>query len=215
MGCSTVPVLTLITVVSNTTPTTFFCMYSLCCLQSIVDLRDSCPPSIKCFQPSPFARSEFIRGSQDLPLPLRDNRPFTHISPLTRPRTPYTTTAPLTVNTAIIPAMVRVTAFLPLASSALLPPIAANRHESYAASVHTKRDLLTCDQTYGANWTQCGNIDSTFCYNPSEGQVRTLPAVTRDRPQLTLCAVVLRTRRRILRCGQLVRTSSRILLLGQ
>ncbi|KAH8910926.1 hypothetical protein BR93DRAFT_300576 [Coniochaeta sp. PMI_546] len=75
--------------------------------------------------------------------------------------------------------MVRVTPFLPLISSAaLLAPTAANRQESYAAAVHpthvaslhTKRDLLTCEQTYGENWIQCGAADSTFCYNPTEGQ---------------------------------------------
>lgn len=85
--------------------------------------------------------------------------------------------------------MVRVTPFLPLISSAasLLAPTArataANRQESYAAarhathatSLHLKRDLLTCDQTYGPDWIQCGDAQSTFCYNPSEGQVTPNP----------------------------------------
>jgi|SRR4051794_24256501 hypothetical protein len=89
--------------------------------------------------------------------------------------------------------MVRVTPFLPLISSAaLLVPTAtataSHRQESYAAvrlpqelglsyaaapttGYRTRRQLLTCEQTYGANWVQCGDADSTFCYNPSEGQV--------------------------------------------
>ncbi|OIW35088.1 hypothetical protein CONLIGDRAFT_41516 [Coniochaeta ligniaria NRRL 30616] len=83
--------------------------------------------------------------------------------------------------------MVRVTPFLPLISTAaLLAPTSANRQESYAAvvhpthvaSLHMRRQLLTCEQTYGLNWTTCGDAASTFCYNPSEGQVRAtrLPA---------------------------------------
>jgi hypothetical protein len=73
--------------------------------------------------------------------------------------------------------MVRVTPFLPLISgvATLLAPAATSHHrqESYAAlKGHVKRGLMTCEQTYGANWIQCGDADSTFCYNPTEGQVR-------------------------------------------
>ena len=72
--------------------------------------------------------------------------------------------------------MVRVTPFLPLISGAatLLAPTGTDRRqESYASLAgHPKRALLTCEQTYGANWIQCGDAGSTFCYNPSEGQVR-------------------------------------------
>jgi hypothetical protein len=72
--------------------------------------------------------------------------------------------------------MVRITPFLPLVSGAatlLAPTAASHRQESYATVTgYAKRELLTCEQTYGANWTQCGDADSTFCYNPSEGQVR-------------------------------------------
>lgn len=71
--------------------------------------------------------------------------------------------------------MVRVTPFLPLVSgtATLLAATATDhRQESYAAlTAHPKRELLTCEQTYGANWTQCGDANSTYCYNPSEGQV--------------------------------------------
>ncbi|KAJ9155882.1 hypothetical protein NKR19_g4331 [Coniochaeta hoffmannii] len=70
--------------------------------------------------------------------------------------------------------MVRVTPFLPLisgASTLLAPTGTDSRQESYASLTgYAKRDLLTCEQTYGANWIQCGDAGSTFCYNPSEGQ---------------------------------------------
>ena len=92
--------------------------------------------------------------------------------------------------------MVRVTPFLPLASALaatttanlaasttatanLAASTTANREESYSPLVPLKRDLLTCEQTYGTGWTQCGNTDTTFCYNPSEGQVRS-PAPLRS-----------------------------------
>ncbi|KAB5536540.1 hypothetical protein GE09DRAFT_330743 [Coniochaeta sp. 2T2.1] len=89
--------------------------------------------------------------------------------------------------------MVRVTPFLPLISSASLflaptatatPAVADIRRESYAAvrlpaqlspvaaisGYRTRRQLLTCEQTYGADWIQCGDAESTYCFNPSEGQ---------------------------------------------
>lgn len=45
-----------------------------------------------------------------------------------------------------------------------LPPSAASR---------TRRQVTTatCDQTYGNGSIPCGGSDSTWCYNPSLGQV--------------------------------------------
>ncbi|KAI1863875.1 uncharacterized protein JN550_009373 [Neoarthrinium moseri] len=37
-----------------------------------------------------------------------------------------------------------------------------------AAIIH-KRQLLTCNQTYGGDSQVCGGVDSTFCYSPSAG----------------------------------------------
>ncbi|KAB5580706.1 hypothetical protein GE09DRAFT_448498 [Coniochaeta sp. 2T2.1] len=92
--------------------------------------------------------------------------------------------------------MVRVTPFLPLISSASLflapaatatpAAVADIRRESYAAVLlpaqlspvavaavsgyRMRRQLLTCEQTYGADWIQCGDAESTYCFNPREGQ---------------------------------------------
>jgi hypothetical protein len=46
--------------------------------------------------------------------------------------------------------------------------------ESYAPTRNAlvqKRQLMTCDQTYGAGSVVCGGAGSTFCYNPGAGQV--------------------------------------------
>lgn len=52
---------------------------------------------------------------------------------------------------------------------------AALARESYAPlflnATITKRQEVTCDQVYGAGAQLCGGPDSTFCYNPTLGQV--------------------------------------------
>lgn len=34
-----------------------------------------------------------------------------------------------------------------------------------------KKDFLTCEQTYGGASIECGGSDSTYCYNPTIGEV--------------------------------------------
>ncbi|RKU42724.1 hypothetical protein DL546_004007 [Coniochaeta pulveracea] len=70
--------------------------------------------------------------------------------------------------------MARLSSLLLLFTSALLVEQAVateTKHAPVAGDGHLRRrDLLTCEQTYGSGWTPCGAADSTFCYNPSEGQ---------------------------------------------
>lgn len=40
-----------------------------------------------------------------------------------------------------------------------------------AAVAGVRRQLLTCEATYGAGSLQCGGDNSTMCYNPTIGQV--------------------------------------------
>ena len=37
-----------------------------------------------------------------------------------------------------------------------------------------KKELLSCEETYGKDSQQCGPVDSGFCYKPKLGQVRYL-----------------------------------------
>jgi hypothetical protein len=38
-------------------------------------------------------------------------------------------------------------------------------------TVNRKRQLPTCDQTYGTGSVNCGGANSSFCFNPTLGQV--------------------------------------------
>ncbi|KAI0176698.1 hypothetical protein BJ166DRAFT_584861 [Pestalotiopsis sp. NC0098] len=54
-----------------------------------------------------------------------------------------------------------------------LAVLAVNRSESYApisAALLARRQLMTCNETYGAGFESCGGPDSTFCYNAGIGQ---------------------------------------------
>lgn len=37
--------------------------------------------------------------------------------------------------------------------------------------LHYKRQTATCDSTYGEGSEPCGGDDSTYCFNPNQGQV--------------------------------------------
>jgi hypothetical protein len=39
-----------------------------------------------------------------------------------------------------------------------------------------KRDLMSCEQTYGAGAQLCGDASHGMCFNPTQGQVRLNPA---------------------------------------
>jgi hypothetical protein len=56
-----------------------------------------------------------------------------------------------------------------------------------------KRQLLSCEQTYGRGSINCGGSGSTFCFNPSLGQVRSQPYVDTDvpRPDANIAVVML------------------------
>ncbi len=57
-------------------------------------------------------------------------------------------------------------------SGGLLVP-AAQHYRRYASlSPGSRRDLQTCNQTYGTGFVACGNSSSVMCFNPSQGQVR-------------------------------------------
>lgn len=60
---------------------------------------------------------------------------------------------------------------IPLVGSALLGIAAAATNTEHATIMNTKRGLMSCEETYGAGWVRCGPETSTFCFNPSEGQV--------------------------------------------
>ncbi|KAI1493149.1 hypothetical protein F5X96DRAFT_267151 [Biscogniauxia mediterranea] len=51
-----------------------------------------------------------------------------------------------------------------------LPVFAKENYAPVFAAGH-KRQLMTCEQTYGAGSMQCGGMDSRFCFNPNLGQV--------------------------------------------
>lgn len=60
---------------------------------------------------------------------------------------------------------------LPFVGSAMLGVAAATSSHQAEVLMNTKRGLMTCEETYGAGWIRCGDDASTFCFNPSEGQV--------------------------------------------
>ncbi|ETS88035.1 hypothetical protein PFICI_01863 [Pestalotiopsis fici W106-1] len=54
-----------------------------------------------------------------------------------------------------------------------LTVLAVNKSESYApisAVSLPRRQLMTCNQTYGQRFESCGGPESTFCYNAGAGQ---------------------------------------------
>ncbi|KAF7531472.1 hypothetical protein G7054_g8838 [Neopestalotiopsis clavispora] len=60
-----------------------------------------------------------------------------------------------------------------LLSTFALTVLAVNKSESYApisAASLPRRQLMSCNQTYGTGFESCGGPDSTFCYNASAGQ---------------------------------------------
>lgn len=70
--------------------------------------------------------------------------------------------------------MARLPSLFILLASALLATEARatdTRHAPVSAPRQFRRDLTTCEQTYGLGWARCGAGDSTFCYNPSQGHV--------------------------------------------
>ncbi|KAI1083300.1 hypothetical protein F5B20DRAFT_577682 [Whalleya microplaca] len=46
----------------------------------------------------------------------------------------------------------------------------ANEKYAPVSVIQHKRQAATCETTYGAGSKQCGGSDSTFCYNPDQGQ---------------------------------------------
>ncbi|KAI1341507.1 hypothetical protein F5Y15DRAFT_431236 [Xylariaceae sp. FL0016] len=76
--------------------------------------------------------------------------------------------------------------FLPMLL--LLPALAAivlanEDHKVHYAPIYSltyKRQLMTCEQTYGIGSQRCGSVSSTFCYNPAQGQNEDLETCARN-----------------------------------
>ncbi|KAI5920050.1 hypothetical protein F4810DRAFT_713919 [Camillea tinctor] len=49
-------------------------------------------------------------------------------------------------------------------------PVFARENYAPVFPVGQKRQLMTCEQTYGSGSMQCGGMDSRFCFNPNLGQ---------------------------------------------
>ena len=61
-----------------------------------------------------------------------------------------------------------------LVGASLLASVSAERDAAYAPLAvgnPFKRDVQSCDQTYGAGSVACGDASHSMCFNPSQGQV--------------------------------------------
>ena len=62
--------------------------------------------------------------------------------------------------------------FVSLVISAAPMFVSAGELNGYAPVAATsRRQLMTCDQTYGAASVQCGDASAGMCYKPSQGEV--------------------------------------------